>query len=75
MSYLFLDEEPDGGGEGSEKSIQVSTSLKVIAIPKQLGLDVSTPLKMLKQCREIGFEAGFVHVGKIRIFAISGDCG
>ena len=56
---MCLDEEPEGGGEGTEKSIEVYTAHKVIEIPKQLGLDVSTPLKMLKQCREITFEAGF----------------
>ena len=54
-TFSFVDAEPD---EDCEKTIELSASDKVGAILKELGFDESTPLKILKQCEEIGFEVG-----------------
>ena len=54
-TFSSVDAEPD---EDCEQTIELSASEKVGAIRRKLGFDESTPLKLLKQCEEIGFEVG-----------------
>ena len=55
FNYVF-DLDADHG-EFIDQSIEVSATDKVEAICKTLGLDNASPLKFLKQCREVRLDA------------------
>ena len=51
---FYLDAEQ---GELIDQTIEVSATDRVEALCKTLGLDNASPLKFLKQCKEIGLDA------------------
>ena len=57
LIYVFDFDSDADQGDLIDQTLDVSATDKVEAICKTLGLDNASPLKILKQCREIGLDA------------------